>query len=103
LRWIYPLVPDGWGGLFYIPWFEPALVKVFVLGCETVDLGSLPGHEAFQIAQLRTHFLPDPEMLVFAGDTALVFGEDPRGGVLPQLRATVTPRADKIIRGFSMP
>jgi hypothetical protein len=78
-------------------------VKVFVLGCETVDLGSLPSHEGFQIVQLRPHFLPDPEMLVFAGDTSLVFGENPRGGVLPQLRAAVTPGADKIIRGFSMP
>jgi hypothetical protein len=35
-------------------------MKVFGLGGETVDLGSLLSHEDFQIMQFRPHFLPYP-------------------------------------------
>ena len=78
-------------------------MKVSVLGGETVELGSLLSHEVFETVDLGTHFIAHPPVFVFPSDTSLVFGEDPRRGMLLEFRAPVTPRADKIICGFSVP
>jgi len=77
-------------------------MKALVLGSETVDFDSLLSHEDFQFMKLRPHFIPHPRVFVFATNAPLILGEDPRSGVLFQLRTPVTPRADKTIRGLSM-
>lgn len=79
-----------------------ALVKALVLGGETVDFLGLFSHNSFQFTDLRTHFIAYPVVFVFALDAALVFGEDPRGGLLPEFGTSVSPWADKTIRGLSM-
>jgi len=79
-----------------------ALVKAFVLGGETVDFLGLFFDNSFQSTDLCAHFIAYPGVFVFALDAALVFGEDPCGGVMPEFGTSVTPRADKTIRRFSV-
>jgi hypothetical protein len=73
-------------------------MKVFVLGSETVDLNSLLSHEVLQTAQLGSHFIPHPPVLVFPKDASLVFGEDPGAGKPLQPGTSMPIRADEVLR-----
>jgi len=79
------------------------LVKAFVFGGEVIDFGGLFADEFCEAFELGPHVIAYQIVFVFASDAALVFGENPGGGLLAELRAAVTPGADEIMGSFAMP